>query len=155
MMNQETEQYPILRSTIMQQCAKCPKKKMNTIVAKHQNGRDIPYQMVLIGGHNFDCMVVEDRYKKPDDELNKYQDTPENYDHAYYVYRCEDPMCILSIMREGMMATWMLNYQKKQESEIERLRFDAMDDHKAKTLPSRKAMKRNRAKLKLTQSRKS
>jgi len=91
-------------TSVSSMCVGCPKKHLSRVVKQVQDGEQIPYQVVFSSSNNFDVLVGTSSIL--------------DIEH-YVVYKCDDPMCLLNILRGNMMYEWLLKQRdkiKKEES---------------------------------------
>lgn len=118
------EQYPILRNVLTQDCVQCTKRRSSKFIYKQQGEHDIPHQIAFLGSGNFDVMVVEDVVEGKG---------------CYYIYRCEDPMCLLNNLRAVLMSQWFGEENARAQQE-----YAALRSARVKNQVGRRANRRNK-----------
>jgi hypothetical protein len=136
-----------LRGAITDACPRCSKITYHNVEFNDPKRR-IPHELAMVRASNLDVVmferIVPTQVEFKNEETGEIETRTDN--HSFYVYfKCEDPMCLLSHLRETMMFNWVQNEKLRYKNEFDQAMMKAKADRHRRQ-PSRRANRRNKAK---------
>lgn len=135
-----------IRSVIKDDCLKCRKCEYHCTIPVDKDLETVHQVNIIAHASPLDVVLTEQVIKIPK-RVTPTETNPSpvvwHTVRFYKLYRCTDEMCLLRHLRDSTMIVFIDNLRKQEQAEIDKLRFNALKEHK-----SRRAHRRDRAKAK-------